>query len=63
MFSWMSKDESRRKNTDVYASVTEGLQNVYKQKLLPLEKEYNFHDFHSPGRETIVKSICFIKSM
>jgi len=48
MFSWMSKDEVRKKNTDVYDNVTSGLQNVYKSKLLPLEKEYNFHDFHSP---------------
>ena len=38
MFSWMSKDEERKKNADVYSSVTAGLQNVYKTKLLPLEK-------------------------
>jgi len=44
----MAKDEVRKKNTDVYDNVTSGLQNVYKSKLLPLEKEYNFHDFHSP---------------
>jgi len=49
MFSWISKDEERKKNADVYSSVTSGLQNVYKSKLLPLEKEYNFHDFHSPA--------------
>lgn len=49
MFSWMSKDEERKKNADVYSSVSAGLQNVYRTKLLPLEKEYNFHDFHSPA--------------
>ena len=38
MFSWMTKDEERKKNADVYSSVTTGLQNVYKSKLLPLEK-------------------------
>ena len=38
MFSWMSKDEERKKNADVYSSVTAGLQNVYRTKLLPLEK-------------------------
>jgi len=48
MFSWMSKEEGRKKATDVYDNVTAGLQEVYKTKLLPLEKEYNFHDFHSP---------------
>jgi len=49
MFSWMKGDEQARKNADVYESVTTGLQNVYKQKLLPLGKEYQFHDFHSPA--------------
>ncbi len=49
MFSWMSKEDSRRKDRDVYDNVTVGLQNVYKQKLLPLEKEYQYHDFHSPA--------------
>jgi hypothetical protein len=46
MFSWMSKEENRKRHTDVYDNVTVGLQNVYKKNLLPLEKEYNFHDFH-----------------
>ena len=50
MFSWMKQDESR-KNTDVYDNVTAGLQEIYRTKLLPLEKEYNFHDFHSPKLE------------
>ena len=49
MFSWMSKEETRKKNHEVYDGVTEGLKNIYKQKLLPLEKEYCFHDFHSPA--------------
>lgn len=40
MFSWISKDEERKKNADVYSSVTTGLQNVYKTKLLPLEKVF-----------------------
>ena len=34
---------------DVYSSVTQGLRDIYKNKLLPLEKEYFFHDFHSPA--------------
>ena len=50
MFSWMGKNDGH-KHTDVYDNVTVGLQNIYKQKLLPLEKEYNFHDFHSPALE------------
>ena len=39
----------KSKNKEIlYDSVLEGLQNVYNEKLLPLEREYQFHDFHSP---------------
>ncbi len=40
----------RRKGeqTQFYASVGEGLKKVYKDKLLPLEEAYDFHDFISP---------------
>ena len=38
----------KSKNAGVYESVTEGLKQVYKDYLLPLEKEYHFHEFHSP---------------
>eukprot|EP00096_Caligus_rogercresseyi_P000116 TRINITY_DN1030_c1_g1_i2.p1 TRINITY_DN1030_c1_g1~~TRINITY_DN1030_c1_g1_i2.p1 ORF type:complete len:539 (+),score=195.15 TRINITY_DN1030_c1_g1_i2:294-1910(+) len=51
MFSWMNGDDSRKKHADIYENVTLGLQNVYKQKLLPLEKEFGYHDFHSPALE------------
>jgi len=51
MFSWINKDTDRLKHKDVYDSVTSGLQTTYRQKLLPLEKEYQFHDFHSPVLE------------
>ena len=49
MFSWMNKDESRSKQPEVYDSVVEGLRNIYKSKILPLEQNYLFHDFHSPA--------------
>lgn len=32
----------------MYENVAEGLRKLYKQKLLPLEEFYKFHDFHSP---------------
>jgi hypothetical protein len=71
MFSWLSKDESRIKQPEVYDrlnnslnffytvklnqnqllleySVVEGLKKIYKSKILPLESNYFFHDFHSP---------------
>ncbi len=33
---------------DLYTNVAEGLREVYKSKLLPLEEAYKFHEFHSP---------------
>lgn len=49
MFSWINKDEAKKRNMDVYESVLEGLKKVYKNKVLPLESGYQFHDFHSPA--------------
>ncbi|XP_065563033.1 EH domain-containing protein 1-like isoform X2 [Artemia franciscana] len=49
MFSWISGDESRRKHPEVFETVAEGLKSVYKQKILPLEQQYFFHEFHSPA--------------
>ncbi|XP_042207992.1 EH domain-containing protein 3-like isoform X1 [Homarus americanus] len=49
MFSWMNKDESKKKSLDVYDTVLDGLRKVYKTKVLPLESNYQFHDFHSPA--------------
>ncbi|CAH1153776.1 unnamed protein product [Phaedon cochleariae] len=48
MFSWLSKDSGKQ---EVYQSVVEGLKQIYKNKLLPLEESYQFHDFHSPKLE------------
>lgn len=33
---------------DVYSNVASGLKSVYRNKLLPLEEKYLFHEFHSP---------------
>ena len=44
----MPRNKNKGKD-DVYLSVTHGLRDIYKNKLLPLEKEYFFHDFHSPA--------------
>lgn len=42
-----------RKSTErrPYADVTDGLKDIYKKHLLPLEKEYRFHDFYTPKME------------
>ena len=31
MFSWISKDDQRKREPEVYASVAEGLKKVYQQ--------------------------------
>ena len=51
MFSWMGKEEGRRKQPEMFMSVVEGLKRLYKSKILPLEEHYMFHDFHSPQLE------------
>ncbi|KAJ8309173.1 hypothetical protein KUTeg_014047 [Tegillarca granosa] len=48
MKRWLSGDDKRRKEPEVFNSVTDGLKALYKTKLLPLEEHYKFHDFHSP---------------
>ena len=45
MFSFMKK--SADPSSD-YDTVVEGLRNIYKTKLLPIEQQYKFHEFHSP---------------
>jgi polynucleotide 5'-kinase involved in rRNA processing len=36
---------------EIYTTVIEGLRQVYKTKLLPLEEAYRFHEFHSSQLE------------
>ncbi|XP_019873831.1 EH domain-containing protein 3 isoform X2 [Aethina tumida] len=50
MFSFINKQQDSRK-PEVYTTVLEGLKTIYKEKLLPVEQLYNFHDFHSPQLE------------
>eukprot|EP00913_Durusdinium_trenchii_P025428 g23872.t1 len=46
MFKWLTSD--RDKGTRAFASVADGLQALYKEKLLPIEKDFSFHHFFSP---------------
>lgn len=48
MFTWLNKDDRRKKEPTVYANVSDGLRQLYKEKLYPLEEHYKFHEFHSP---------------
>lgn len=45
MFSFLKKNDPK---IQTYETVIAGLKNIYKEKLLPLELHYNFHEFHSP---------------
>jgi len=47
----MSRWGKKQKLPEVFNSVAEGLQKLYKEKLLPLEEAYKFHEFHSPKLE------------
>uniref|UniRef100_A0AAQ5ZC34 EH-domain containing 3 n=1 Tax=Amphiprion ocellaris TaxID=80972 RepID=A0AAQ5ZC34_AMPOC len=50
-FSWLGTDDRRKKEPEVFQTVSEGLKKLYKTKLLPLEESYKFHEFHSPALE------------
>lgn len=47
MLRWIRGDDKDRQ-PEVFESVSLGLKNLYKSKLLPLENQYKFSDFHSP---------------
>jgi ATPase subunit of ABC transporter with duplicated ATPase domains len=49
MFSWLSGNNTKKKDQDLLETVSDGLKKIYKQKLYPLEDYYRFHDFHSPA--------------
>ncbi|MGH0135246.1 UNVERIFIED_CONTAM: hypothetical protein FKN15_057290 [Acipenser sinensis] len=51
MFSWLGNDDRRKKDPEVFQTVSEGLKKLYRTKLLPLEEHYKFHEFHSPSLE------------
>ncbi|XP_060275974.1 EH domain-containing protein 1-like [Ovis aries] len=51
MFSWVSKDARRKKEPELFQTVSEGLRQLYAQKLLPLEEHCHFHEFHSAALE------------
>lgn len=50
MNTWLRRNE-RKKDSDSFISVSEGLKRLYKTKILPLEEHYFFKDFHSPPLE------------
>ena len=51
MFSWLKKDDRRRKEPLIFNNVTEGLWKCYVERMRPLESTYKFNDFHYPPME------------
>ena len=45
----MFTKNSKPKEAEVYDTVADGLKQLYKNKLYPLEEAYKYHDFHSPA--------------
>ncbi|XP_036404027.1 EH domain-containing protein 1-like isoform X2 [Megalops cyprinoides] len=50
MFSWSNKN-GKKKDPELFQTVSDGLRRLYRTKLFPLEDTYRFHDFHSPALE------------
>ena len=48
MFSWLSREEGRKKQVEVFNTIVDGIKTLYKRKMLPLEQAYQFGSFHSP---------------
>lgn len=48
MLKWLTGDQDRTKTTRAFGNVTDGLQRIYREKLLPLEVDTNYHYFYSP---------------
>jgi len=47
MLGWLTRDKSRSNDTVAFCSITDGLQRLYKETLLPLEQDHDFHSFYS----------------
>lgn len=47
----VNKDAPCKKEPELFQTVSEGLRQLYAQKLLPLEEHCRFHEFHSAALE------------
>eukprot|EP00929_Paragymnodinium_shiwhaense_P112137 TRINITY_DN80390_c0_g1_i1.p1 TRINITY_DN80390_c0_g1~~TRINITY_DN80390_c0_g1_i1.p1 ORF type:complete len:633 (+),score=155.93 TRINITY_DN80390_c0_g1_i1:210-2108(+) len=48
MLQWLNGNCSSSADPEAVASVTEALQRLYREKLLPIERDHLFHQFYSP---------------
>jgi GTPase SAR1 family protein len=48
MLRWLSGDTKRSQQAQSFSSIAQGLQRLYQDNLLPIEREHLFHHFFSP---------------
>ena len=48
MLKWLMREKPNENLSDLYDSITEGIQSCYKEKMLPLEKVSQFHTCYTP---------------
>jgi len=48
MLRWLNSNSEKIVDAKAFANVTDGLQQLYHEKLLPFEQESRYHDFYSP---------------
>eukprot|EP00929_Paragymnodinium_shiwhaense_P032887 TRINITY_DN18171_c0_g1_i1.p1 TRINITY_DN18171_c0_g1~~TRINITY_DN18171_c0_g1_i1.p1 ORF type:complete len:530 (-),score=134.60 TRINITY_DN18171_c0_g1_i1:165-1754(-) len=49
MLGWLNGNTKRKQAASAFTSVTEGLQKLYQERVLPVEMEHQFHHFYSPA--------------
>lgn len=49
MLNWFKGDSRRGKDKQAFTDITEGLQKLYRSRMLPVELEHDFHSFYSPA--------------
>ncbi|EER02619.1 EH-domain-containing protein, putative, partial [Perkinsus marinus ATCC 50983] len=47
MLRWLKADNERSKKTETFRNISDGLEEIYLDKLLPIEEYYDFHRFYS----------------
>jgi GTP-binding protein EngB required for normal cell division len=47
MFRWLKQNKPPQQNVKAFSSITEGLQRIYREQMLPMEREMLFNQFYS----------------
>ncbi|CEM32347.1 unnamed protein product [Vitrella brassicaformis CCMP3155] len=48
MLKWLGVNKKKQKEDEIFDSVRSGLQSMYKQRLLPLERDFKANQFYAP---------------